>query len=196
MHKADLTAFRSDLGISCIRLVYLATDLSKSDPIPTDTLLREGWAPSSRDRATSPLSQPWWASEARPPGAADLACPRPPRGAQLPSLKTTALHACVPASSLGAGSAGMGRWAAASDEGGVVRASLGLGGSPGDGARGGASQRRGATGPWPPGGRPHPRDAAGRPRRRASPSTTPQALRSLSTPHRAVPHLASITRTI
>ena len=34
-----------------------------------------------------------------------------PRGAQLPSLKTTALHACVPASSLGAGSAGMGRWA-------------------------------------------------------------------------------------
>ena len=64
-------------------------------------------------------------------------------------------------------SAGMGRWAAASDEGGVVRASLGLGGSPGDGARGGASQRRGATGPWPPGGRPHPRDAAGRPDRKS-----------------------------
>ena len=34
VHKADLTAFRSDLGISCIRLVYLAMDLGKSDPIP------------------------------------------------------------------------------------------------------------------------------------------------------------------
>lgn len=48
--------------------------------VRTDTLLREGWAPSSRDRTTSPLSWPWRASEARPLGAADLACPRPPMG--------------------------------------------------------------------------------------------------------------------
>lgn len=34
VNKADPTAFRSDLGISCVRLVYLATDLGKSDPIP------------------------------------------------------------------------------------------------------------------------------------------------------------------
>ena len=34
VNKADLTAFRSDLGISCIRLAYLAVDLGKSDPIP------------------------------------------------------------------------------------------------------------------------------------------------------------------
>lgn len=75
--------------------------------VRSDTLLREGWAPSSGGRATSPLSRPWWASEARPPGVADLACPRPPRGAQLPSLKTTALHACVPAGSPGARSTGL-----------------------------------------------------------------------------------------
>lgn len=66
--------------------------------------------------------------------------------------------------------AGTGQRAAASDKGGMVRAGLGLGGPPGDGAWGGAGRRRGPAGPWPPGGRPHPRDAAGWPRWLASDS--------------------------
>ena len=34
MNKADLTAIRSDFGISCIRLVLLAMDIGEGEPMP------------------------------------------------------------------------------------------------------------------------------------------------------------------
>lgn len=37
MNKADLTAIRSDLGISCIWLVLLEMDIGEGDPMPQPT---------------------------------------------------------------------------------------------------------------------------------------------------------------